>query len=456
MKPSLHALRAAGLALDELEVAMCVFDSEHRTLLWNRQFLEFFPEHDGHVHEGEPYAANLRRFYHSRLQQEDLPSLERYVAEGIERHRVQLRPFDFDHRNYRLRASSVQAGQLGRVRFWRKTLALPVTQPSVSGLSEGVVSRDAAEALECIADGVLIADSTGLAMWANATFRAMYLIRPHDDIRGLDFLGIYRNAWSLYEATDGFLETCRVLYERQRFSGAPYEIPLPGDRWTRVVERRGASSDGRGYFSHVDITVLKRHQLELANAQQRLETLATTDALTGVHNRGFFDTTLLSEWRRVLRHEGSLSLLMIDIDHFKYLNDMHGHLSGDGVLKAVAEEISRHARRAGDVAARFGGEEFVLLMPNTDAGTAAALAETVRLSIAAMKITSHRGKSLSVTVSVGVSTIDGDGALDSPEMLIEHADVALYYAKRTGRDRIASYTGSMPLISNWDNLRNPQ
>jgi diguanylate cyclase (GGDEF)-like protein len=136
---------------------------------------------------------------------------------------------------------------------------------------------------------------------------------------------------------------------------------------------------------------------------------------------------------------------MIDIDHFKDLNDEHGHLSGDDVLRTVSGEIGAHARRAGDVVARFGGEEFVMLLPHTDGPTAAALAESLRAAVASMETTSHKGARLRVTISIGVSTAAGDLSQQSPEVLVEQADLALYSAKRAGRNRVATHTRAMPL-----------
>ncbi len=444
--PTSHPmLRAIGTALDALDVAMCVFDAQDKTLVWNQRFLDFFPEHDGHVRQGEPYADNLRRFYRCRLTPEEMPNLERHVAEGVARHRAQSQPFDFDHRGVRLRASSIQAGRVGRVRLWRKTMALPISSAPTPFPPPLPMSLEVIEALECIADGALIVDAGGLALWANANFRLMYGIPLGDDIRSLNFAAIYRRAWRADAPTQAFQLACTALRERERLSGAPYEMPLPDNRWTLVTERWGGTADGRGYSSHVDITALKRQQHELAGAQKRLKALANTDGLTGLRNRTSFDAALFSEWRRASRGDGALSLLMIDIDHFKDLNDQHGHLTGDDVLKSVAAEIGAHARRAGDVVARFGGEEFVMLLPHTDGPTAAALAESLRAAVASMETTSHKGVRLGVTISIGVSTAAGDLFQQSPEVLVEQADLALYGAKRAGRNRVATHVGSKPL-----------
>ena len=116
-----EALRVYGATLDGIEVAMCVFDEEDRALVWNRSFLKLFPEHDGHVHEGEPYRDNLRRFYLARLDPQELPSIDKYIDSGVARHREQTRPFEFEHCARRIQASSLHLPGWGRIRVWRST-----------------------------------------------------------------------------------------------------------------------------------------------------------------------------------------------------------------------------------------------------------------------------------------------------------------------------------------------
>ena len=432
------SLQAEAMALDQLEVAMCGFDAQDRALVWNQQFLTFFPEHRGRIFQGEHYSENLRRFYLSRLSSQEKPYLEKYVAEGVERHRTQYRPFEFDHVGVRVRVASVEVGNLGRVRYWRRTSALALAPRPIDGTgpSTQTVSSEAAEALECIADGALILDPEGLGLWANSQFHQLYGIPPDQSVRGRRFVDIYAAAWSSAVPEEDPQNATTVLNENQRLSGAEYEIPLPGNRWVRVIERRGNSADGRGYCSHVDITTFKRQQQELTHAQQELHRLATTDALTGLVNRRGFDAALQSEWRRASRSCNSVSLLMIDVDEFKSFNDLHGHTVGDQVLRQIARCISTGARRAGDMVARYGGEEFVMLLPDTSEQAAFACAESIR---SAVESGGDEGGELRVTVSIGIGSIEPDGLQESPCMLVERADAALYQAKREGRNRVVVF-----------------
>ncbi len=176
---------------------------------------------------------------------------------------------------------------------------------------------------------------------------------------------------------------------------------------------------------------LKAANIELASANTQLENLAIHDALTGLANRRRFNEVLASEWRRCFRGHQELALLFIDIDHFKKFNDRYGHLAGDRCLHKVAQVLAGHARRSADLAARFGGEEFVLLLPETERNAIVEVAESVRTSVMGLRIP-HALSPVSsvVTVSIGwASGIPGENT--DPETLIAAADKLLYEAKKT-------------------------
>ena len=170
-------------------------------------------------------------------------------------------------------------------------------------------------------------------------------------------------------------------------------------------------------------------------AQNALEALAACDGLTGLANRRTFDAALTSEARRAARTGIPLSLLMMDIDHFKLFNDSYGHQQGDECLKLVAEAIGDVARRSGDVVARYGGEEFAAILPNTGHAAAEIIAERIRRAVENLRI-AHRTSASNaiVTMSIGgATTVTQD--IDAAS-LVSTADQALYSAKRGGRNRI--------------------
>jgi diguanylate cyclase (GGDEF)-like protein len=178
---------------------------------------------------------------------------------------------------------------------------------------------------------------------------------------------------------------------------------------------------------------LERRNEELRTLSERLQGLSATDALTAIANRRTFDERLAVEVARSNRYGAPLSLVMIDLDHFKELNDRFGHPAGDEVLKRVAVLIDRE-KRLGDVVARYGGEEFAAILPHTEARAAMVWAERVRQLIAATEVRSDAG-ALNVTASFGVAGATHDS---EPGALIEEADQALYEAKRLGRNRVVA------------------
>ncbi len=169
---------------------------------------------------------------------------------------------------------------------------------------------------------------------------------------------------------------------------------------------------------------LEAANVHLANAIETLHRISTEDGLTGVSNRRHFDDTLAREWRRAMRSAAPLSVLMVDVDHFKAFNDEHGHQAGDEILRNVAHMLRDAVHRAADLVARYGGEEFVVLLPETNEPDARALAESLRASIAETP----------VTVSIGVATLVPERDRNACEELVRIADAALYEAKRAGRN----------------------
>jgi diguanylate cyclase (GGDEF)-like protein/PAS domain S-box-containing protein len=184
-----------------------------------------------------------------------------------------------------------------------------------------------------------------------------------------------------------------------------------------------------------DVSKRKAAEEELSMAVRQAETLAMVDGLTGIANRRRFDETIEQEWRRTMREGGVLSLLMIDVDHFKFYNDLYGHVMGDACLREIALTAQRVIHRASDLFARYGGEEFVVVLPNTDARGAQLVAEQIRVAVEQCCLP-HSGNSHGVvTVSIGCAT-QGLSLDSTPISLLEAADMALYRAKSAGRNRV--------------------
>jgi diguanylate cyclase (GGDEF)-like protein len=178
---------------------------------------------------------------------------------------------------------------------------------------------------------------------------------------------------------------------------------------------------------------------QLAAANAKLERLANIDGLTGIANRRSFDASLARCWRQGLREPGPLSLLLLDIDHFKLFNDSRGHQAGDECLRQIARTVEQTARRPEDHVARYGGEEFAVILPDTDAAGATAVAERIRATIAALMIPHPLSGAGFVTASIGVATYRPRGD-QHPEIMLALADEALYEAKLAGRNRSRTAT----------------
>jgi diguanylate cyclase (GGDEF)-like protein len=194
----------------------------------------------------------------------------------------------------------------------------------------------------------------------------------------------------------------------------------------------GPIYDGEGNLLAVIETL--RDMTDHRRAQTALERLATRDGLTGIANRRCFDEKLSNEWKRERRDLRTLSLLMIDVDHFKRYNDTYGHQAGDLCLQQIAGVLEEVVYRPGDLVARYGGEEFAVILTATDAEGASIVARRIIERIAQLAIPHSSGEGGRVTLSIGISTSLPQADMQQ-EGLISAADAALYRAKHAGRNR---------------------
>jgi len=188
---------------------------------------------------------------------------------------------------------------------------------------------------------------------------------------------------------------------------------------------------------------LKVLQDELREANKRLEALADTDGLTGLYNRRYFDALLGRELQRTERYKTPLGLVLLDIDHFKRVNDTFGHTMGDEVLRNVSRIVSSSVRVT-DSVARYGGEEIAVVFTQTTPQGVAEVTERLRQRVADFAH-AHLGNTLKCTASFGMSVCDGRGLIPSARELLDRADRALYRAKRTGRNCVVAWTPELEL-----------
>lgn len=181
-------------------------------------------------------------------------------------------------------------------------------------------------------------------------------------------------------------------------------------------------------------------EIALQKANEKLQHLACLDSLTQIANRRYFDECLQREWLRSAREDIPLSLILGDIDYFKYYNDTYGHIAGDICLKQVAQAITWAVKRTADLVARYGGEEFAIILPNTSYEGAVEVAKRIQFGVQQLKIL-HSLSTVSnyITLSVGIAS-RVPSYQESPEVLIDESDRALYQAKEQGRNRYCTFT----------------
>ncbi len=236
---------------------------------------------------------------------------------------------------------------------------------------------------------------------------------------------------------DGYA-ICRILKEGSNTSNIPiiFVTAVEGSQAeTKGFELGAVDYITKPYSTPVVRARVKTH-VQLKKQMKLFENMAFLDGLTGIANRRQFDQELEKEWRRMMRQNAPLSLLLMDIDYFKKFNDHYGHAAGDDCLRLVAQTVARIIKRPGDLVARYGGEEFAIILPNTNESGAYAVAEAMRFAVDRLKLT-HVTSLVTdhVTISLGLTS-------DIPERqanlqdFVNRADHALYQAKSSGRNRV--------------------
>ncbi len=298
------------------------------------------------------------------------------------------------------------------------------------------------ESLDALSVGLEVWDNQGRRLFSNRT-NANLLdggFPTTDAIRLIDVGQSDSGAWrqlSSEPGPHGNAGTVRrdLLLQSGADAAPPHLQELPGNRWVSVYG--ACSATGYVAVARVDVTDIVRRGQELEDRVRQLMRESTTDGLTGLANRRHFDATLAIEWNRAARSQTAISLLMVDIDHFKKYNDHYGHQAGDRCLQQVALALESCVRRAGELVARYGGEEFVLLLPGSDVEEACETAQKCldKMRDAALPHAASPDAQ-GVTLSIGVASIQPQPSSESVSML-NAADCAMYRAKTGGRARYA-------------------
>jgi diguanylate cyclase (GGDEF)-like protein len=282
-------------------------------------------------------------------------------------------------------------------------------------------------ALNKVDHGVLLLDEHLRADFMNEAFRRLFGLDASEAGRRPTFAELVQRAWNAGVHAVAALDDENYVAQRvalvRRGSEEPIDLRLANGEIVRF-QCKTLASGGR-LLTYTDVT-------DIVRQSEEFERLATTDDLTGVFNRRHFLALAERAFTDCLKDGRPVALLILDIDLFKSINDCFGHGIGDAVIRHVAG-VCRDSQRDGDILARIGGEEFTLLLPNTDLAGAAVFAEAIRSELGASPV-AVEGHSLRATVSIGVAA--ADAATVSLGDLMRRADQALYGAKRSGRDRV--------------------
>ena len=288
---------------------------------------------------------------------------------------------------------------------------------------------------------LIIDDEKSNLMYLTRVLGEEYTVYTSSDARkGVDLAAKHRPDLILLDILmpdmDGY-ETLDLLKKSDETSDIPVIFITGLD--SREDEEIGLVSGAEDYitkpFSATIVNIRVRNQIKIINQMRAIERLSTIDQLTEIPNKRSFNNQLNMEWRRAVRNRTPISVMMIDVDKFKNYNDKYGHLQGDVALRTVARTLSRTLKRPADFVARWGGEEFAVLLPATDIDGALVIAEQIRDNIQNAEIPYAGKNSSGVTISLGVNTQIPTQS-DSMDDFIYNADMALYTAKRTGRNRV--------------------
>ncbi len=300
--------------------------------------------------------------------------------------------------------------------------------------------------LQAVKDGIVITDLNGLVQSANPAVLLLLGISNEKDVLGTEIVKLLHqidrqpsqdNIQRMRKGEPFGVQDFRSL----RKDGSEFYVSVNAEFILDPKgERCGIVFVGR------DISERKAMEIALSESNRRLSELSITDGLTEIANRRHFDEVFAVEYARHIRSGRTLSLIMLDVDHFKHFNDSFGHLAGDECLKSIAQVLKGSARRSSDLAARYGGEEFACILPETDHEGALCVAEKIRIGIRQLAIPNEPNSAASVvSASLGVASIRCLAGKNRCE-LISCADAMLYRAKAEGRDRICSMDLSIPAV----------
>ncbi len=415
------ALRAA---LDEIEVGVVLLDHELRSQFINRAFRRMWALPDA---VADRYPPFLTLMYHGRdtnAYQIPAAELDAYIAERVRRVRDGVTtPIDLRRSN----------GEI--VRMECAVLPDGGRMLSYTDVTDIIRHSDELEtlryALDNVSEGVVLLDADLNAQFLNKRMRTFWGVSDERAASRPSYASLIANA---PHARDRGM----TPDELEAFFAGRVAAVRSGSEPLRDLK----TTDGRHIRAHCAVLENNGRMLtycdvtDLVHNAEQLERLATIDSMTGLYNRRHFLDQADAEWNRFQRYQRPLSMLMVDIDHFKQVNDRYGHAVGDETLVAVAQACVS-GRRQSDIVGRLGGEEFAILLPETELAQAAVVADRLRETIAAHVMIAHKVQ-FKVTASIGLA--EASVSMSGIDVLMRAADQALYQAKEQGRNCTVSWS----------------
>jgi diguanylate cyclase (GGDEF)-like protein len=421
MRGQMLALRSA---LDEIQIGVVLLDGDLRAQIINRAFRRMWNLPD-QIADSKPAFAAL--MYHGRDTQayQVTPSdLDAYIANSVSL----VQAGDATALDLRRSNGEVIRMQCAVLPNGGRMLSYTVITDIVRHTDELEVLRNA---LDNMSDGVLLLDSDLKAQFLNERVRGYFGVTVEQAAARPSYGELIANAPHVNdhgvppEKLDEFFAS-RIEAVRSA-TPAVRDALTPDGRRIRV--HCAVTASGGRMITYCDVTDLIRNA-------ELLQKLATIDSMTSLYNRRHFLALTEAEWSRFQRYQRPLSMLMIDIDHFKSVNDRYGHAVGDQAIISVATACQQNKRNS-DVVGRLGGEEFAILLPETDQTQAAVVAERIRESIAGHLLSVHDVQ-FKLTISVGIAA--AAASMSGTDALLRAADSALYQAKSEGRNRLAYWS----------------
>lgn len=434
-------------AIEALPAGFSLFDAEDRLVLSNRLLRDMYPAiADLLTQPGRSFEELVRATVASGarpdLTEADTPA---YIQTRLEERR----------QGSCRRLVQTPTGWLTRIEQRARDGHLVSIHVDTSELIEQRRAADAArtrlqDAIDALPGGFALYDGDDRLVQCNTRFLALHRLSAGAAVPGTRFEDFLRHGLAVGQYPQSAADPVAWLAQRlaqHRHPAEPLLLALPGGNWLRVHVRLTTEGGVAAVYTDISDLVQREQTLESANAELdaarvQLEHLSHTDGLTGLANRRLFDNRLRHDWARTYRLHQPLSLLMVDVDHFKRFNDHHGHPAGDQCLRLVAEGLQNVVNREIDLVARYGGEEFVLLLPHTDHDGALQVAQACLQAVDKCAIPHGDSPTAAhVTISIGLACASDPSAGGCAEDLLALADGALLAAKNAGRHRIVLAPG---------------